>query len=385
MIAVLSVAYVGGTICMLSPDVPEEKILKSLSETQAQMHIREGDVVRTTTSVPLSAHDYPKDAEGFMLTTSGTTGYQKFIVHRHSVLFDYYDLIRDLHGIDHDSTVFCGPKIHWGYGFTIDLIPVLAKGATLAITDKIYSARKFCELLEERRATHLFTVPVMISLLVKGKPDQSQINTVRNLKQIFTAGDILPNSVRERFRKQYGRYPNNGWGQTEILSYAIIDKHDDDINDNHRSIGKVISGCEIRIEDGEMFVRSPCQAIGYLDDVDATNDTFHGEWVKTNDIVEMSGDHVIFKNRKGNRFKIRGEFYSVDDIEQEILNDTNVEECLVMAVEDKGILTLKISIVGENIHQDTIMDKLKGYRTNKDINIVKSLPKTFTNKKLRIA
>jgi hypothetical protein len=56
-----------------------------------------------------------------------------------------------------------------------------------------------------------------------------------------------------------------------------------------------------------------------------------------------------------------------------------------MAVEDKGILTLKISIVGENIHQDTIMDKLKGYRTNKDINIVKSLPKTFTNKKLRIA
>lgn len=385
IIAILGATYIGATVCMLSPNMPEAKILQAVDEVNAKLHIKDGDKTRFNEELSKpDPYDYLHNDEGFMLASSGTTGYQKFIVHRHSVYFDYFNLVNTVHGITCDSVVFCGPKIHWGYGYTINLIPSLGKGATIILTDNIKKPKEFCQQLKALKVTHLFTVPAFGELLVRAEPTQEQVNVIKSLKHIFIAGDIFPKRLRERFHTFYGRYMHNGWGQTEVLSYAILDHANNDVHTDYRSIGTVINGCEIKIKDNELYVKSPCQALGYLNDPVATAETFKGEWVRTNDIVELDHDYIIFKHRRGNRFKIRGQFYSVDEVEQTILETGLVYECLVtpQIINDK--VSLKINLIADQNVIEAVKKSIRHFKIDKQLIMSEQLPKTYTNKKLRL-
>lgn len=385
VIAILAVTYVGGTVCMLSPNCPNEKILESINDTGAQMHIKEGDVARITSDISLPPYDYPKDAEGFMLTTSGSTGYQKYIRHKQSSYFNYLKLVDACHGITKDSVIFCGPKLHWGYGYTINLIPGLGKGGTIILTDKVRKPRDFCQLLQDTGVTHMFTVPIFAELLVRSKPSQQEVDIIQKLQNIYVSGDICPKRIYERFYEFYGRHMQNGWGQTEILSYATVNHANEPIHPDYRCIGRKIDGIELKIDNGELYIKSPVQAIDYLDDPESTNWIFKGDWVRTNDLVEMDGDHVIFLNRKGNRFKNRGKFYSVDEVEQSVLNTGLVQECLVTPQTRDGEVHLKVEIVADSNVVEKVKESIKHYKMDKDIVITSALPKTYTNKKLRLS
>jgi len=385
VVAILAVTYVGGTVCMLSPNCPIEKIMESINDTGAQLHIKEGDVIRTTAGVSLRPYDYPEGAEGFMLTTSGSTGYQKYIRHKQSSYFNYLKLIDTCHGITGDSVIFCGPKLHWGYGYTINLIPGLGKGGTIILTDKVRKPRDFCQMLQDTGVTHMFTVPIFVELLVRTQPSHQEIEAIQRLQNIYVSGDICPKRIYERFYEFYGRHMQNGWGQTEILSYATVNHANEAIHPDYRCIGRKIDGIELKLENGELYVKSPVQAIDYLDDPESTDWTFKGDWVKTNDLVELDGEHVIFLNRRGNRFKNRGKFYSVDEVEQAVLNTGLVRECLVTPQTRDGEVNLKVEIVADYDVVDEIRESLKQYKMVKDIVMTTSLPKTYTNKKLRLS
>ena len=299
------------------------------------------------------------------------------------MFFDYFELIKDIHAITTDSVIFCGPKLHWGYGFTINLIAGLGKGATIVLTDKIRKPLDFCDMLDREKVSHVFTVPVFAELLVRTEPATRQKEIVRNVEYFFTAGDILPKRIHEKFYEYYGKRLNNGWGQTEVLSYATINYAGEDIDSDYRSVGRIIDGIELKAENGEMFVKSPCRAIGYLNDPNSTNYTFKGDWVRTNDMIEIINGRVIFLNRKGNLFKIRGEFCSIDDIEQTVLNTGLVYECLASPITTNGEISLLIQVVGDNVNESELRLALTKFKVEKTIKIVDSLPKTYTNKKLR--
>lgn len=385
VVAILAVTYVGGTVCMLSPNCPNEKILESISDTKAQLHIREGDVVDVSLGAAPKPYDYPEDAEAFMLTTSGSTGYQKYIRHKQSSYFNYLKLVDTCHGITGDSVIFCGPKLHWGYGYTINLIPGLGKGATIILTDKVRKPKDFCDMLDANQVTHMFTVPIFVELLVRTQPSQQEIDSIRRLQNIYVSGDICPRRIHERFHEFYGRYMQNGWGQTEILSYATVNHAGEEVHPDYRCVGRLIDGIEIKLDDDQvLYVKSPVQAIDYLDDPVATDWIFKGEWVKTNDLVELDGEHIIFLNRRGNRFKNRGKFYSVDEVEQAVLNTGLVRECLVTPKTHEGEVHLKVEIVADRDVINDVRQALTHFKMDKDIILTEMLPKTYTNKKLRL-
>ena len=385
VVAILAVTYIGGTVCMLSPNCSDEKITESISDTNACMHIKEGDVVYTSIGPVPDPYNYPEDAEGFMMTTSGSTGYQKYIRHKQSSYFKYLKLVDTCHGITEDSVIFCGPKLHWGYGYTINLIPGLGKGATIILTDKVKKPKEFCAMLDDNQVTILFTVPIFAELLVRSQPSQQEIDSIQRLQNIYVSGDICPKRIYNLFYEFYGRYMQNGWGQTEILSYATVNHAGEEVHPDYICVGRLIDGIEIKIDDDQViWIKSPVQAIDYLDDPRSTDWTFKGDWVKTNDLGELDGEYLIFLNRRGNRFKNRGRLYSVDEVEQAVLNTGLVRECLVTPKTNEGEVHLRVEIVADSDVTNDVKQVLTHFKMDKDIVMTEMLPKTYTNKKLRL-
>jgi acyl-coenzyme A synthetase/AMP-(fatty) acid ligase len=61
---------------------------------------------------------------------------------------------------------------------------------------------------------------------------------------------------------------------------------------------------QLRISDGELFVRSSKQMIGYVDG--STPPEQKGDWVATGDLVEHVGTRVLFRGRKTEVINVGG-------------------------------------------------------------------------------
>ena len=68
-------------------------------------------------------------------------------------------------------------------------------------------------------------------------------------------------------------------------------------------LDRPVGNVELKILDGELHVRSMVAMTGYLDN---SASPFEGEWLKTGDLVEVSGDRVLFRGRKSEVINVGG-------------------------------------------------------------------------------
>lgn len=289
-----------------------------------------------------------------LLSTSGTTGSQKFVRLSYENIQSNAESIAQYLELNADERAVMNLPMSYSYGMSI-INSHLQVGASILLTDESVMAKSFWTLVEEQQATSIAGVPFTYQMLQRigfMKMD------LPHLKTITQAGGRLS----EKLVRAFGEYAHANdkrfyvmYGQTEAsprMSY-IPPKN---ILEKAGSIGITIPGGELSIADetGELIYRGSNVMMGYaefLTDLEKADEC--GNVLYTGDTAEVDEDGYFTITGRMKRFiKLFGLRINLDDVEKKLeaqfhvsLACTGNDDKLVIAVEsDEHIESMKTSI-----------------------------------------
>lgn len=97
------------------------------------------------------------------------------------------------------------------------------------------------------------------------------------------------------------------------------------------SVGQAVTGCEIKLVDGEIWVAGPIVMKGYYKDKNANREAFEGRWYKTGDLGRLDENGYLYLTGRKKNLIIRsnGENVAPEELEEKLQEIEGVEEALV--------------------------------------------------------
>jgi 2-aminobenzoate-CoA ligase len=185
------------------------------------------------------ACDTAADDVCLIVFTSSTTGAPKGCMHFHRDVIAMRDLFpRHILKPGADD-IFCGtPPLAFTFGLGGMLCFPFRAGASTVLVEK-QTPENLLQNVERFRATVMFTAPTFYRQMVPLIP---RFN-ISSLKKCVSAGEALPDSVRELWREASGIEMIDGIGSTEMIHIFISSSKD---NLRPHAIGKAVpvTSCE---------------------------------------------------------------------------------------------------------------------------------------------
>lgn len=159
------------------------------------------------------------------------------------------------------------------------------------------------------------------------------------LKGIYSGGAYLPPELIAGYR-ELGIPIAQGYGMTECsprISTATLD------GESGEDVGTMVNGCEAKIVDGELLVKSPSVMMGYYHDEAATAEALTEDgWLRTGDLGYVDENRRVFlTGRKKNLIILsNGENVSPEELENKFAAIDFVTECLVYT--EDGVITVEV-------------------------------------------
>src|SRR6516164_6186057 len=202
------------------------------------------------------------DAPAVLLTTSGTTGQPKFVIHTLATLsktaeaFKHFDL-----NSDQITALFC-PMVHASGLFT--MLACIRLGVPFALVER-FDPDVVLDAIERHRCTWVAGLPFMFGALLHRQ--RARARKVDSLRTCLAAGDVCPPQLQEQFRSLFGTPVRSIWAATEAcgtLTYGL----------QPGPVSRIAPGGQVRLVDdnqvpvplgevGELAVRGPHVTIGY--------------------------------------------------------------------------------------------------------------------------
>ena len=279
-----------------------------------------------------------------ILFTSGTTGRSKGVMLSHANLIDNTTCCPD--DKYHDVKLLSVLPIHHVYCLTMDILHSLWSGVTVCVNDSLMHIPRNLKMFEPDYCT---VVP-MIAATILGKmqqaakkiPDKKAIGAATfgtNLKALYSGGAYLSPDIIAGYR-EFGIDISQGYGMTECsprICTGVINCLKPD------SVGKIVDGCEVKIVDGEIWVKSPSVMKGYYNDPEETKNSLTPDgWLMTGDLGHKDDDGYLYiTGRKKNLIILsNGENVSPEEIENRFASFLPIKEMVVYA--DGSIITAQI-------------------------------------------
>ena len=347
--------------------------------------------------------------------TSGTTGNPKGVLysHRSTVLHALGAVPRDSFDLHSGSTVLVVvPMFHanaWGTPYTAPMV-----GAKLVLPGPHLDGESLYTLMRDERVNFTQGVPTVWMMLFSYLDEHPELDPHElNLEFAGTGGAALPQSMIERFERDFGSEVVQGWGMTETSPLCVIGK----LQPRHAALtadekmalklkqGHGIFGVDIKIVDddgnrlpwdgkafGEVFVRGPWIASGYFKG--EGGDKLDGEgFFPTGDVATIDPDgYLHLVDRAKDVIKSGGEWISSIDLENAATGHPAVAEAAVIGVPhpkwQERPLLLVVPRPGMRPSREEILDHLaervaKWWLPN-DVVFVEDLPHTATGKLLKV-
>lgn len=338
-------------------------------------------------------YNYTDTDELLILTSSGTTGNPKLIVHLHKNLQESFESSNP-YLINEHSVILCPAKMSFMFGMIVNLIGTLVTGATTVILKTPHDFKRIFEIINKHKVTHLFAVPSLLKFLLKYK--NKKLGT--HVKHVYTASEPLPNVVRELFKKRFNLDLLDVYGASETFRWTLT--INTVVNNRPGSIGKITPDIEYQIlnehgtecqpgEVGELIVKHSTISSGYYNDPDKTARAFNNGWYRTKDLVYQDNDGYLFYiGRLDSCVKINNQFVSSVQIEREINSIPGIVDSVVVFDRNLDGTDLIVFVVTEDNVLDThvIKNKLDNgnrYNMPKAVFQIDDIPLTVTNKKIR--
>jgi len=329
-------------------------------------------------------------------STSGTNGGFKLIVHSNK------SLVACFTGLTHhycnvsngkiDDFVFCPASIGFSFGCLINLLGPIGVGYKSLIGIQFIHLKNFTHFINQYSINHLVLTPYVINFINKNITSCP----LPTIKSVTSGGETLYSDEVDMFKQKFNADIHNLYGLGETFTVAS-----ERVPHKKNSVGQVQPHVKVRIVDdtgnecaindiGVIQVNTPSQFIGYLDDVESTNDVIRDGWVHTNDVGYFDKqNNLILLGRANSCFKTHNKWVSLLDIEDSILQISGIKDCLVVNASPVELEPVIFAlIVTDSISDQTVREWLmhkfkKEYMIPKKIMFVDELPKTANMKKIR--
>lgn len=282
------------------------------------------------------------DALCTIMFTSGTTGKSKGVMLSHRNLAENatcFDM-----KIPPRTTALSVLPIHHAYCLTMDFLKGLSIGADICINDSLLRVAKNIKLFQPNM---VLMVPLMIETMAKKLEDAEGLPVDLVKKEVFgeqftticSGGAYLNPAYIDLFAK-YGVTIQQGYGMTECSPVISTNAS---WNIRKDSVGQLISNCEAKTVEEELWVRGSSVMMGYYKMPEETAQTLTEDgWLRTGDLgyVDQEGFVYLTGRKKNLIITKNGENVSPEELENKIGEHRLVQEILVR--ESEGVIEAEI-------------------------------------------
>ena len=204
-----------------------------------------------------------------------------------------------------------------------------------------------------------------------------------NLKFIISGAANVPPKLIGEF-DQLGISLFAGYGMTET---ANLTTGNIDVITRPTSVGKVYPEQELKVVDGELWIRGDNLFLGYYGDPEKTAEVMTPDgWLKTGDLVRFDDeDYMYIVGRIKNLIILsNGENISPESIEEPFYKDPKLRDCLVKEEQLDGRPVIAIEILPRMEEFGTDWDEIDAYFKNLVGEINATLPTTHQISKVTV-
>ncbi len=338
--------------------------------------------------------DTAADDVALIAFTSGTTGQPKGCIHYHREVVAMCDLFPRSCLKAGPDDIFCGtPPLAFTFGLGGMLCFPMRAGASTVLIEKL-TPQDLLQTIQDFRATVCFTAPTFYRQMAELAPQYD----LSSLRKCVSAGEALPDPIRQAFKSATGIEILDGLGSTEMIHIFVSHSAQ---RVRAGATGYAIPGYRATVLDeagkpcapgvvGRLAVKGPT-GCKYLADERQTVYVQNG-WNVTGDAYSMDKDgYFYYQARTDDMIISAGYNIAGPEVETALLTHEAVSECGVVGVPDaaRGMI-VKAYVVLKPGHRDdaamakTLQDHVKAaiapYKYPRAVEFVAALPRTETGK-----
>lgn len=313
LLCYLAALRLGASILMLNPAMTEIQRSQIMAEMGIKQWLNDADFAKNFNFLTRCQPPEPDFSAPATLTlTSGSSGQPKAVVHSIQNHLDNAVGVCELMNFhSNNSWLLSLPLFHVsGQGIVWRW---LSQGATLVIAEDksdFYSALA--------QVSHASLVPTQLQrYLAQAVQFPPQ--------KILLGGAILPADLISS-AEQKGLTIYSGYGMTEMASTICAGLG------GGTNVGKPLTNREIRLENGEIWVRGAGLGLGYWLNQQLVPLTNSQGWLQTKDKGEWQDGNLLIVGRLDNQFISGGENIQPEQIERVLLSSTLLKQAYVLPV-----------------------------------------------------
>ena len=363
----------------------EERWLEQLPDGVDYMDLNEIDAIldeERPQAPPAMPADLDPGDPALIVFTSGTTGPAQAAVHPQRYLLGQRLQAERWLGARPGELAWCTAATGWSKSARNAFIAPWLAGAAAYLHEGRFDPDERLGVCEREGINVLCQAPTEYRMLAK----RTELRPVRSLRRLVSAGEPLNAGVIAAFREELGLDIHDGYGQTETgaLTGALTG---DEVRDG--SMGKPLPGIELRVEDGELQLRTASCPTFFSHYLGA--EPFAGEWWHTGDLVRADDDgYLWFEGRSDDVILSSGYRIGPFEVESALVSHPAVSEAAAVAAPDaergaivRAIVVLRSGEPGDELArelQEHVKEQTAPYKYPRIVEFADSLPKTASGK-----
>jgi fatty-acyl-CoA synthase len=310
--------------------------------------------------------------------TSGSTGRPKGVVlsHRASALRSFPPLAADSDG----GTVCMFPLFHMA-GWSLGLGCWQSRRPIHFV--RTPDAETLVHAVERRGATRIYLIPAVWARVLEHGVKEHDLSSLAEAdtgtsatppELVAAIRNALPHTVTRVF------YGSTEAGPGTVLAHV-------DLARKPGSVGLPQPGVDVRLEEGEVCIRSELLMDGYFDQPDATADALRDGWYHTGDLGSLDDEgYLSIVGRARDVIRTGGETVAPGEVEAALVTHQGVREIAVVGLPDARWGEIVCAVVVPEPGAGDALDlaelrahagpSLAGFKLPRRLEIVDEMPRT---------
>ncbi|KAF5977537.1 hypothetical protein FBULB1_6469 [Fusarium bulbicola] len=348
-----------------------------------------------------------RDICAFLCFSSGTTGLPKAVMISHANIIAQCIQTADITLPTHNRVLAALPFHHIS-GIIHQLHLPIHRDVNVYVLSK-FTLDLLLKTASEHKIRELVVVPPILTRLVR-EPELVSKYDLSHVERFSSGAAPLSREILTLLEKTFpGTGFKQGYGMTESCSTITSHPPSKYAYKYADRVGMLVGSTEVRIVDietgedcevgkaGEIWARGPQMAMGYLDNLDATESTFdkYG-FVHTGDIGYIDHDGMLaITDRLKEIIKVKGVGVAPAELEGLLLGHPCVDDVAVCGIPDeragerpKAFVVLKHSEMSRPVEAakeifEYVRKEKARHKWLKEIELVTTIPKSPAGKVLR--
>ncbi|MGG0120491.1 amino acid adenylation domain-containing protein [Bacillus paranthracis] len=370
VVGIMGILKAGGAYLPIDPSYPKERIEYMLEDSESKVLLTKNILVENIdfhgTIIDVYNEELYKGKThnlqnmnvsgdlAYVIYTSGTTGNPKGVMIEHGSVINTLNYMQNKYPLIKSDAYLLKTAFTFDVSVTEIFGWFIGNGKLIILKQgEEKDPKSIIDSIEKNNVTHINFAPSMLNLFVNTLNED--IEKIKSLKYIFSAGESISNKLVREFRSLLTRIKlENIYGPTETTIYATKYATENFTDEINVSIGKPIDNAKAYIIDknnkllpigipGELCISGHGLARGYLNRPELTEEKFvenpfepERKMYKTGDLARwLSDGNIEFLGRIDNQVKIRGYRIELGEIEDRLLQNPIVKEAVVVVKENK--------------------------------------------------